>query len=166
MTTPPQPDTVRVVRTLINHTNTDRDDMQVGEKNIRWDTRRHCMTMTPHRDSLAAQAHEASGYGLGHVRSRKLRAWYTLRAEQDDQGAVKMLAYFDGLDADLDALAAMSHGDMLAETEATTPSAPHSGAPPGGAREVRPHHVATMICAAGRTKEAGHVARLHTDTII
>lgn len=138
---------------------------QVGQgKNIRWDTRRHCMTMTPHRDSLAAQAHEASRNGLGSIRSHELRAWYTLQAEQDER-FFAMLAYFDSLDADLEALALMSHSDVLAETEEQIID-PHSGAPPGGEREIRPHHVATMICAARRTKEAGHVARLHTDTII
>ena len=137
--------------------------MQVGEKNIRWDITRHRMVLTHHSDSLAAQAHEASRYGLGHVRSRRLRAWYMLPAELDEGGA-EILAYLDLLDADLAALADMSHGDMLVETEVTTPSDPHSGAPPGGAREIRPHHVATMICANKRTKEAGHVARLHTDT--
>ena len=136
-----------------------------GGKTIFWDTRRNREVMTRHRDSLAAQAHEASRYGLGHVRSRRLRAWYMLPAELDEGGA-EILAYLDLLDADLAALADMSHGDMLVETEVTTPSDPHSGAPPGGAREVRPHHVATMICANKRTKEAGHVARLHTDTII
>ena len=134
-----------------------------GGKTIFWDVIRNREVMTRQRDRLAAQAHEASGYGLGHVRSRKLRAWYTLRAEQDDQSAVKMLAYFDLLDAELEALANMSHGEVLAETEVTTPSDPHSGAPPGGEREVRPHHVAT-VCAGRRTKEAGHVARLHTNT--
>ena len=134
-------------------------------RTITWDIHRHRTVLTPHSDSLAAQAHEASRHGLGQVRSHELRAWYTLQAEQDNQGAAEMLAYFDGLDADLDALAAMSHGDTLVDTEATTPSAPHSGAPPGAAREVRPHHVAT-VCAGRRTKEAGCHARLHTDTII
>lgn len=135
-----------------------------GGKTIFWDTRRNREVMTRHRDSLAAQAHEASRYGLGHVRSRRLRAWYMLPAELDEGGA-EILAYLDLLDADLAALADMSHGDMLVETEVTTPSDPHSGAPPGGAREVRPHHVAT-VCAGRRTKEAGCHARLHTDTII
>ena len=136
-----------------------------GGKTIFWDTRRNREVMTRHRDSLAAQAHEASRHGLGQVRSHELRAWYTAQAEQGNQGATKMLAYLDGLDADLEALAAMSHGDMVTDAEEQTAD-PHSGAPPGAAREVRPHHVATMICAARRNKEAGcHVARLHTSSM-
>lgn len=137
--------------------------MQVGEKNIRWDIHRHRTVLTPHSDSLAAQAHEASRHGLGQVRSHELRAWYTLQAEQDNQDAAEMLTYFDSLDADLAALAAMSHSDMLADAEAITPTTTHSGAPPGGERAPRPHHVAT-VCAGRRNKEAGCHARLHTDT--
>ena len=118
------------------------------------------MTITPHRDHLAHEAHEASRHGLGATRSRKLRAWYAHQAtEQDDQGAIDMLAYLASLNTDLAALADMSHGDTLGETEDTTTTDTHSGAPPGGAREVRPHHIAT-VCASGRSKEAGHVARL------
>lgn len=173
MTAPPQPDINRVMTSLSLDAITSEDDPQVSSeeffvdaghgRTITWDTRRNREVMTRQHDSLAAQVHQASRNGLGPARSRKLRSWYEARAEQDDQGATKMLAYLDGLDADLKALALMSRSDVLADTEATTPSAPHSGAPPGGARAPRPHHIAT-VCAGRRTKEAGHVARLHTNT--
>ena len=169
----PQPDIIETVNTLNIDSSTDRDDPQVSSeeffidaghgKTITWDTRCHRTVMTHQRDHQAAQVRQASRNGLGPARSRKLRSWYEARAEQDDQGATKMLAYFDGLDADLKALALMSRSDVLADTEATTPADPHSGAPPGEARAPRPHHVAT-ICAGRRTKEAGCHARLHTDT--
>ncbi len=169
MTSHPRPDTVGVVRTLINHTNTDRDDPQVTDeeffivaghgKTITWDIHRHRTVMTHQRDHQAAQVRQASRNGLGHARSHKLRSWYMLPAEQDEGGA-NILAYLDLLDAELAALADMSHGDMVTDAEEQTAD-PHSGAPPGGAREVRPHTTATLVsCTSSSRKEAGHVARL------
>ena len=170
-----RPAIIETVNSPYLYTSTNKEPCQVSDeeffidagrgRTIVWDTHRHRMVMTRHRDHLASQAHEASRHGLGQVRSRRLRAWYTaLATEQDDQNAADMLTYFDALDAELEAIAPMSHDDMVTEAEEQTAD-PHSGAPPGEAREVRPHHVATMVRANRRTKEAGcHASSLLTHT--